>query len=148
MNKERKHPYHPDFLNEMSVEDFMDAMSNDNRFKHLQIFLSKKEKAAIGDLFLLTSRNGFSIVRLINLNYQNEKIIFDLLDVEADKLFRLPISIHERQFQYLFLKLDDIRNMIREIDKTEAEYHFDEGDCTNKDIEDLLELDEARIKNQ
>lgn len=144
MSIKRKHPYHPDFLNEMSVEEFMDAMSNDNRFKHLQIFLSKKEKAAIGDLFLLTSRNGFSIVRLVNLNYQDEKIIFNLLDIEADKMFRLPISIHERLFQYLFLNLDDIRDMISEIDKTKAEYHFDEGEFTNKDIEDLLELDESQ----
>lgn len=119
MNKERKHPYHPDFLNEMSVEDFMDAMSNDNRFKHLQIFLSKKEKAAIGDLFIMTSRNGFSIVRLVNLNYQDEMIVFYLLDIEADKLFRLPISIHERQFQYLFLNLDDISNMISRMNLTE-----------------------------
>lgn len=119
MNMERKHPYHPDFLNEMSVEEFMDAMSNDNRFKHLQIFLSKKEKAAIGDLFILTSRNGFSIVRLINLNYQDEKITFDLLDIEADKIFRLPISIHERRFQYLFLNLDDISNMISRMNLTE-----------------------------
>lgn len=112
MNKERKHPYHPDFLNEMSVEEFMDAMSNNNRFSHLQIFLNKKEKAAIGDLFLLTSMDGFCIVNLLNLNYQNEKIIFDLLDTETDKIFRLPISIHERRFQYLFLNLDDIIDMI------------------------------------
>ncbi len=103
----------------MSVEEFMDAMSDDNRFKHLQIFLSKKEKAAIGDLFILTSRSGFSIVRLVNLNYQDEKIVFDLLDIEADKIFSLPISIHERGFQYLFLNLDDINNMISRMNLTE-----------------------------
>ncbi len=119
MSQKRKHPYHPDFLNEMSVEDFMDAMSNDNRFKHLQIFLSIKEKAAIGDLFIMTSRNGFSIVRLVNLNYQDEKIVFDLLDIEADKIFSLPISIHERGFQYLFLNMDDINNMISRMNLTE-----------------------------
>lgn len=117
MKKDRKHPYHPDFLNEMSVEELMDAMANDNRFRHLQIFLSKREKAAIGDLFLLTSRDGFCIVNLLNLNYQNEQIIFDLLDIETDKMFRLPISIHERRFQYLFLNLDDIINMISRMNK-------------------------------
>ncbi len=112
MKKDRKHPYHPDFLNEMSVEELMDAMANNNRFSHLQIFLNKKEKASIGDLFLLTSRDGFCIVNLVNLNYKNEKIIFDLLDIESDKMFRLPVSIHERRFQYLFLNLDDIIDMI------------------------------------
>ena len=112
MKSDKTHPYHPDFLNEMSVQELMDAMSNENRFRHLQIFLSKKEKAAIGNLFLLTSRDGFCIVNLLNLNYQNEKIIFDLLDMESDKMFRLPVSIHERRFQYLFLNLDDIIDMI------------------------------------
>jgi hypothetical protein len=92
----------------------------------------------------MLGKNSFGVVQLIDIDYQDEKIIIDLLDVKAQKVFQLPIYIHKRGFQGMFWKLDDIREMIIEYDKTSTECHSDEGENNKKDLSDLLELDESQ----
>lgn len=145
MKKNSKHPYRPDFEPQLTVNEFMDAFAdNKEGFKHLQIFLTKTGSIDFGDYYLMLGRNSFGIVRLLDIDYQDEKVLLDLLDVKSNKVFQLPIHIHKRGFQGMFWKLDDIREIIRENDKTETEHHFDVGEYSDKDVTDLLELDESQ----
>lgn len=145
MKPTNKHPYRPDFAPQLTVDEFMDAYA-DNRegYRHLQIFLTKTGSVNFGDYYLMLGRNSFGIVQLIDIDYQDEKVLLDLLDTKANKVFKLPIDIHRRGFQGMFWKLADIREMIREFDKTETDCHSDENKHSDKDIEDLLELDESQ----
>lgn len=143
MKPNSKHPYPHDFAPQLTVDEFMDAFAdNKEGFKHIQIFLTKSGSIDFGDHYLMLGRNSFGIVQILDIDYQEEKIIIDLLDVKAQRVFQLPIHIHKRGFQGMFWKLDDIREMISEYDKTEATNHIYERENTEKDIEDLLELDE------
>jgi hypothetical protein len=144
MKKTGKHPYRPDFSPKLSENEFMEAFANHkDTFKHLRVFMSKSGKTDVGDQYLFLGRNSFGIVQLLDINYQEEKIVIDLLDVKAQRVFRLPIYIHKRGFQGMFWKLDDVRNMINEAIETQVDNHFDEGEYSDKDVTDLLELDET-----
>lgn len=149
MKPNSKHPYRPDFAPKLTVDGFMDAFEdNKEGFKHLQIFLNKSACIDFGDHYLMLGKNSFGVVQLIDIDYKDEKIVIDLLDVKAQTVFQLPIYIHKRGFQGMFWKLDDIREMIRETENTEAKYHFDTEENTEKGIEDLLELDENQQMQQ
>jgi hypothetical protein len=125
------HPYHPDFYHKLSSSELIDAMGKEGRFSNLKIFLTKKDIGALGKPYLMVSRNDFNIIRLLDFNYENEKVILDLQDTKTNKITQITIDIYETKFQYLFLNLKDIKDMIHE------EIHPDGA------IEDLLELDEG-----
>jgi len=145
MKPNSRHPYRPDFSPRFSVDEFMDAFANNkDTFRHLQVFMSKTGKTDVGDLFLFLGKNNFGIVQLLDIDYQEDKIIIDLLDVKGNRVFKLPIDVHRREFQCMFYKLQDLRDMINQALSAEAEYHFDEGEYNDKDVADLLELDESQ----
>jgi hypothetical protein len=125
------HPYHPDFSHKLSSSELINAMGKEGRFSNLKIFLTKKDIGALGELYLMVSRNDFNIIRLLDFNYGNEKVILDLHDTKTNKIIQIAIDIYETKFQYLFLNLKDIKDMIHE------EIHPDGA------IGDLLELDEG-----
>jgi hypothetical protein len=124
-----RHPYRPDFKHRLSDAAFMEVFKNHKDvFKHLQVFMSKTGKTEIGDQYLFLGKNTFGIVQLLDIEYQEEKILIDLLDVEAQRVFQLPIHIHKRGFQGMFYKLEDVRNIINEAIETQVDNQFDDGE--------------------
>ena len=144
MKPNSKHPYRPDFSPKLSENDFMEAFTyNRDIYKHLQVFMSKTGKTEIGDQYLLLGKNTFGIVQLLAIEYQEEKVLIDLQDAKAQRIFQLPIYIHKRGFQGMFYKLEDIRDMINEAISAQVDNHFDDGEYSDTDVENLLELDET-----
>jgi hypothetical protein len=142
MKPNNKHPYRPDFAPMLSDDEFMEIYANNKAtFKHLQVFLSKSGKTEVGDHFLFLGKNTIGIVQLLDLDYQEEKVNIDLLDIQANKRFRFPVDVHKRDFQCMLYNLNDIRKMIHDVDKANNGF-TDEGEFTDKDVEALLELDD------
>jgi len=138
-----KHPYRPDFSQSLSADDFMEIFDKSrDSFKHLQVFMSKSKGIDFGNLYMMFGKHSFGVVRLLNIDYHDEKIILDLQDVQANRKFSLPIDIHRRGFQCMFYNFQDIKNIITEVEKA-TDGIPDEGNSGSV-LTDLLELDESQ----
>lgn len=114
MNHQGHHSYHPDDSHKLSLSELEDEICNKNRFSHLQIFLHRKEKGDIGKVFLMVSRKGFLIVRLVDLQYENEMILLDLQNMEVEEeVTRFYLDIYDPRFKFVLINLQDIKNLVK-----------------------------------
>lgn len=131
MKHQGHHSHHPDNSHKLTFSELEDEVYNTNRFSHLQIFLSRKREGGIGKVFLMVSRKGFLIVRLVDLQYENETILIDLMNMEVEEeVTRFYLDIYDPRFKFVLLNLQDIKNLVKAQISIEAT------------IDALLELDE------
>jgi hypothetical protein len=145
MKPNSKHPYRPDFSHRLSADDFISTFEkNKDIFKNLRVFLSKDGKTEVGDRMVFLSKNTLSIVRIEDVSYEDELIVLDLYDILGKKRFKFHLNIFSHGFQCMFYKLQDLLDMINQAMSTQEDNPFDEGVFSDRDVEDLLELDETQ----
>lgn len=130
MKHQSRQTSHPDFNRKLTLSDLEDEFYKNQRFSHLQIFLSRTTRGTFGELYLMVSRTGFCIVRLVDLQYENEKITLDLHDMETKEINRISLDIFDSRFRFVLLNLSDVNDMIHTHSQSKGT------------IEDLLELDD------
>jgi hypothetical protein len=98
----------------LSFEELV-AACDDNKYGNIQIFLSKTcSSCKFGQEFLMVSKSGFSIVRILDVDYKNDKIFVDIEDSNTGTIKHLDFDINDKEFRYLFIAWNDLRQMVYE----------------------------------
>jgi hypothetical protein len=86
----------------LSFEELV-AACDDNKYGNIQIFLSKTcSSCKFGQEFLMVSKSGFS------------KIFVDIEDSNTGTIKHLDFDINDKEFRYLFIAWNDLRQMVYE----------------------------------
>jgi len=96
-----------------SLEALLAGLSAEGRFEHLKLFLSREKiKHKLPMSFLYISRNSFGKVRLDDVDFDGSQIQLSIEDCATGFKKLVPIDVNDKEFQFLMISWDDIRNMV------------------------------------
>lgn len=112
-----------------SFEELWTGLTASGKHDHLRIILSKNENRSLGQWYLMVCRTSFGIVKLINVENEENHICMALQDISTGTIKNVHLDINNPKFSFLLISWQDVRGMIM----TEI------GNKINHD--DLLEFD-------
>jgi hypothetical protein len=116
-------------LNRLSFDELFSGLTECGRSNHLPLILSKNENRMLGQSYLMVSRTSYGLVRLDDVDLDENNVYFDLQDTCTEKVKRVPLDIKNPAFCFLLISWQDVRMMML----AEAE--------TKPTLDDLLEFD-------
>ncbi|MBN1186473.1 MAG: hypothetical protein JXB49_29630 [Bacteroidales bacterium] len=118
----------------VSENTLLNAMADSDKYSHLRIILSRKAiKGTFPHCFLMVTPSSFGIVKLLELGYDDDKIILHLQDVYTEITSKVYLDIHDKRYKFLLIEWQDILDMVLRYKSTL------EG------TEEMLELDENEV---
>ena len=97
----------------ISGEELLDSMANTNVYSHLRIILShKSHKGTLPQCYLMVCPNSFGAVELLDINYEDEKVILHPQDFSRGIDFKVFLDIHEKRYKFLLIKWQDVLDMV------------------------------------
>ena len=119
----------------MEFDELLNAMSNSEQFSHLQVII-RRDKSAIGKKYLMVTRNSFGLVKLLNVEYLNERIILHLQDTKSGDSAKPRLNIYDNRFKFLLINWKDIVSMV----------HDDQASDNSED--DLLDFSDDNVQEE
>jgi len=118
----------------ISEDALLNAMANSDKYSHLRIILSRKSiKGTFPHCFLMVTPSSFGIVKLLDLDYDADKIVLHLQDIQTEIKSKVFIDIHDKRYKFLLIEWQDILDMVLRYEST-----LDGAD-------EMLELDENEV---
>lgn len=97
----------------VSEDALLNAMANSDIYSHLRIILSRKAiKGTFPHCFLMVTPSSFGIVKLLDLDYDADKIVLHLQDIQTEIKSKVFIDIHDKRFKFLLIEWQDILDMV------------------------------------
>ncbi|MBP7508399.1 MAG: hypothetical protein KA807_11280 [Prolixibacteraceae bacterium] len=117
--------------NKVTEDELLESMANSDNYSHLRILLSHKPfKAILPHLFLMVTPSSFGVVKLLDIDYEENNIIVHLQDFVTEVISKVYLDIHEKRYKFLLIEWQDVLDMAISYQK-------------NKEIKnEMLELDE------
>jgi hypothetical protein len=112
-----------------SFDELVSGLTVTGKYDHLRLILSKNDNQSLGQRYLMVSRTSFGLVRLCDVDFDDNHVYFDLQDISTGKVKRVPVDINDPAFGFLLISWADIRELV--INKADS----------NLILDDLLEFD-------
>ena len=112
-----------------SIEDLLSGMTSSGQYAHLRLILTKNNNRELRQNYLMVSRSGFQVVKLIDIEYGKNRICMTLQDISTGMIKNVYLDINDPAFRFLLISWQDIREMMMP-DRN-----------TNQGSDDLLEFD-------
>ena len=98
--------------NQTTFDELCDELSHGGKYSHLRIILSKNNNREFGQQYLMITPFGFGVVKLIDVDYNDNKILLDVQDCTNGMIKQLTIDINDNTFSFLLISWDDIRKIV------------------------------------
>ena len=96
----------------LSQEDPLDGLKTDGKYEHLQLILSKNSNCTIEQEYLLVSKLGFGLYKLLDIDYQEGKILMTFRNTETDSITEERLDVNDTKPQLFLVCWDDIKRMV------------------------------------
>ena len=118
----------------VSEDALLNAMANSDMYSHLRIILSRKAiKGTFPHCFLMVTPSSFGMVNLLELEYDDDKIVLHLQDVHTEITSRVYLDIHDKRYKFLLIEWQDILDMVLRYESA------------LKRVDKMLELDKNEV---
>ncbi len=98
----------------IGLEKLLHRMKDSNTYDHLKIILSKNNYRNIGQRYLMVTRDGFGIVRLLDVDYSNQGVVMELEDVETGLVKKVTLNVEDRGFKLVLISWGDVLDMLED----------------------------------
>lgn len=98
-----------------SFDELISGMTDNGKYAHLRIILSKTKIQNYYQRYLLVTPDGFGVVQLLEGNLAGNKINLDLQDIFTDIVMKVSIDVDDDRFKFLLISWDDINTLTRQI---------------------------------
>lgn len=92
----------------LSIDELFVGMNPDGKYAHLQLILSKNDNRNPGQSFLMVTTSAFSLVKIIDLTFQDNSILITLMDSFSGVINLFTIDINDKSFQFILIPWQDI----------------------------------------
>jgi len=96
----------------ISQDNLLSGLISDGKTEHLQIILSKTHDHQVGDEYLVCSPLGFGVYQLLDINYQEGRIMLTFRNTETDNITVESLDINDTKPQLFLVCWDDIKQMV------------------------------------
>jgi hypothetical protein len=97
-----------------TIDELLLGMNPGGRYAHLQLILSKNDNRKPGQSYLMVTTTGFSLVKIIDLSFQDNVIQLTLMDSFEGIVNRFQIDLNDKSFHFLLIPWQDILDIHRE----------------------------------
>jgi len=105
--------------NSNSLEEIIAGLSAEGRYCHLKLFLSRKNDGhKLPMYFLYISRTAFGKVLLDDIDFDGSQIHLSIEDCTTGFKKLVPVDVNDKEFQFLMISWDDIRDMVQAENKS------------------------------
>ena len=94
-----------------SFEDLIIGLTASGKYDHMRLILSKNNNRRLGQTYLMVSRSGFGIVKLIDINYGENRISMALKDISTGVIKNVHLDIDNPVFSFLLISWQDIQEI-------------------------------------
>ena len=113
----------------LSIEDRLSGLTSSGQYDHLRLILSKNNNRSLWQKYLMISRSGFQMVKLIDIDYGENQICMALQDTCSGIIKNVHLDVNDPAFSFLLISWQEIREMMMP-DRN-----------TNQGSDDLLEFE-------
>ncbi len=113
-----------------NLEDLLSGLKPNGKYEHLQLILKKNNNRKFGQEYLVVSPLGFGVYQLLDIDYQEGRIMMTFRNTETDIVVEERLDVHDTKPQLFLVCWDDIKRMV---------YKTKTSDLSND--EDLLDFD-------
>jgi hypothetical protein len=111
--------------NSSSFKDLFSGLTETGIYSHMRLILTKNNDRRLRQKYLMVSRNAFGLVRLCDVDFDDNQICIALQDINTGIIKNVYLDINDSSFRFLLISWQDIREIIK-------------GESINKPIEDDL----------
>lgn len=86
----------------------------------MRIILAKNVNGSFGQKYLFVIPSAFSVVKLLDLNVDDEQVFLSLQDTYTGITKKVPIDVNDTTFHFLLISWDDIINMYHQTNLDEG----------------------------
>ena len=115
---------HHNSTKSVSFEGLLNGMTDSGQYGHLRLILTKNDNRRFGQKYLMITPSAFGIVKLNELNFNDNQIHFKLQDIATGFTKQISIAIGDNEFKFLMISWQDIRRMVL-ADSENKSSHYD-----------------------
>jgi hypothetical protein len=93
------------------LKELIDGLSSTNKYDHLRIILTRKKIRSFGQRFLMVTTSSFGLVRLLDLDVDDDHIYLIMQDICTGEISHVPFDVNDKTFQFLLVAWNDIISM-------------------------------------
>jgi hypothetical protein len=108
----------------VSFEELLSGITDSGQYGHLRLILTKNDNRRFGQKYLMITPSAFGIVKLNELNFNDNQIHFELQDITTGFTKQISIDIGDNEFKFLMISWQDIRRMVL-ADSENKSCHYD-----------------------
>ena len=95
-----------------SFEDLASGLTDTGIYSHLRLILTKNNDHTLVQKYLYVSRDAFGLVRLHDVDFNDNQIALDLEVVSTGQNKRVYLDIDDPTFKFLLISWHDIRQIL------------------------------------
>jgi hypothetical protein len=96
----------------LSLEDLLSGLKPNGKYEHLQLILSKNNNRKFGQEYLVVSPLGFGVYQLLDIDYQEGRIMMTFRNTETDIVVEERLDINDRSKKFFLVCWADIKRMV------------------------------------
>jgi hypothetical protein len=89
--------------NSPTINELLLEMNPGGKYAHLQLILSKNDNRKPGQSYLMVTTSAFSLVKIIDLGFQDNVIQLTLMDSFDGIVNRFQIDINDKSFRFVLI---------------------------------------------
>lgn len=94
------------------LEDLISGLTASGKYDHMRLILSKNDDRRLGQTYLMVSRTSFGLVKLLDIDYGENRICMALQDTCTGMIKNVHLDIDEPAFSFLLISWQDIREIV------------------------------------
>jgi hypothetical protein len=94
------------------LEDLIIGLTASGKYDHMRLILSKNDDRRMGQKYLMVSRTSFGLVKLLDIDYCENRICMALQDTCTGIIKNVHLDIDNPVFSFLLISWQDIREMM------------------------------------
>lgn len=98
----------------LSPEDLLSGLKPNGKYEHLQLILSKNNNRKFGQEYLVVSPLGFGVYQLLDIDYQEGRIMMTFRNTDTDIVVEERLDINDTKPQLFLICWDDIKRMVHD----------------------------------
>ena len=95
-------------------DDLLSGLKPNGKYEHLQLILSKNNNRKFGQEYLVVSPLGFGVYQLLDIDYQEGRIMMTFRNTDTDIVVEERLDINDRYRKLFLICWDDIKQMVHD----------------------------------
>lgn len=94
-----------------SFEDLISGLTETGFYSHLRLILTKNNDRTLKQKYLMISRNAFGLVRLYDVDFDDNHISMALQDLNTGIVKNVHLEIDDTSFRFILISWQDIQEI-------------------------------------